>query len=70
VIRSALVLVFFFVVSTAVGMLVATDDEYFDWAVGGGLFALAAAGEGVRIWLRRGRVKTKVKKDSTQSSGI
>jgi hypothetical protein len=70
VIRSVLVLVFFFVLSVAVGILMATDDEYFDWAVGGGLFALAVAGEGLRIWLRRGRVKTKVTKDSTQSSGI
>ena len=69
-IRSVLVLVFFFVVSAAVGILMATDDEYFDWAVGGGLFALAAAGEGLRSWLRRGRPKTGAKKDSTQSSGI
>jgi hypothetical protein len=70
VIRTVLVLVFFFVLSVAAGILMATGDEYFDWAVGGGLFGLAVAGEGARIWIRRGRTKTEVKKDTTQSSGI
>ena len=73
-IRSVLVVVFFFVVSVAVGILMATEDEYFDWAIGGGLFGLAMAGEGVRVWIRRGRssssAKVPAKKDSTQSSGI
>ncbi len=62
-IRFALTLVFFGVLSLAVGLLVSGDD-YFDWEVAGGLFALAVAGECVRFRLKRSRAK------KHQSSGI
>ena len=62
-IRFALTLVFFGVLSLVVGSLVSGDD-YFDWGVAGGLFTLAAAGECLRLWLKRGRAKKR------QSSGI
>lgn len=61
--RIALTLVFFGVLSLFVGALVSGED-YFDWGVAGGLFALAVAGEGVRFWLKRSRAKKR------QSSGI
>jgi uncharacterized membrane protein YqjE len=63
VIRLALTLALFGVLSLAVGLLVSGDD-YFDWGVAGGLFALAIAGECVRFWLKRSRAK------KHQSSGI
>jgi hypothetical protein len=51
-----------------VGVLVSGDD-YFDWGVAGGLFAVALAGESLRMWLRRGRGAAP--KDSRrESSGI
>jgi hypothetical protein len=61
--RIALTLVFFGVLSFVVGLLVSGEDN-FDWGVAGGLFALAAAGEGARFWLRRSRARKR------QSSGI
>ena len=62
-IRFALTLLFFGVLSLVVGSLVSGDD-YFDWGVTGGLFALAVAGECARFWLKRSRAKKR------QSSGI
>ena len=61
--RFVLTLVFFGVLSLVVGALVSGDD-YFDWGVTGGLFALAVAGECLRFWLKRSRAKKR------QSSGI
>ena len=51
-----------------VGLLM-SGDGYFDWGVAGGLFAVAVAGESLRVWLRRGRGAAS--KDSRrESSGI
>jgi hypothetical protein len=67
--RPILSVSFFLVVSVGVGFLVSGDDQLVDWAVAGGLFALALAGEGARLWLRRSRAKTK-QATRRQSSGI
>ncbi|MET7278280.1 hypothetical protein ABZS29_08625 [Kribbella sp. NPDC005582] len=63
--RSALVLLFFLAVSLGVGFLLSGDD-YFDWPIAGGLFAVAVAGELFRWWLRRKPAKNSAR----QSSGI
>jgi hypothetical protein len=63
VIRFALTLSFFAVLSLAVGILM-SGEEFCDWGVAGGLFALAVAGESLRLWLQRSRAKKQ------QSSGI
>ncbi|GAB2636498.1 hypothetical protein [Kribbella swartbergensis] len=57
-------LTFFGILSVAVGVLLSGDDQDVDWIVAGGLFAVALAGEGFRLWLRRGRAK------SRETSGI
>ena len=62
-IRFFLTLTFFGVLSFVVGWALSGED-YFDWGVAGGLFALAVAGEVFRLWLRRGRAK------NHESSGI
>ncbi len=67
--RPILSVSFFLVLSVGVGFLVSGDDQLIDWFVAGGLFALALAGEGVRLWLRRSRAKTK-QESRRQSSGI
>ncbi|MEU4190322.1 hypothetical protein AB0E69_00335 [Kribbella sp. NPDC026611] len=60
-------------VCAGVGLLVSGED-YFDWGVAGGLFALAVVGESARTWLRRGRPgirRARTPKDSRrESSGI
>ncbi|WP_329004241.1 hypothetical protein OHA18_12650 [Kribbella sp. NBC_00709] len=61
--RLALSLLFFLVLSVAVGFLV-SGPEFLDWSVAGGLFAIAVAGEGLRFWMRRSRAKKR------ESSGI
>jgi hypothetical protein len=61
--RLAVSLLFFLVVSLAVGLLL-SGTEFLDWGVAGGLFAIAVAGEGLRFWLRRSRAKKR------ESSGI
>lgn len=48
----------FAALSAGVGFLM-SGSEYFDWEVAGGLFALALAGEGLRLWIRRGRTKSR-----------
>ena len=67
--RSILSVSFFLVLSVGVGFLMSGDDQIVDWAVAGGLFALALAGEGVRLWLRRSRAKAN-QESHRQSSGI
>jgi hypothetical protein len=62
--RPVLSLTFFGILSIAVGILLSGDDQDVDWMVAGGLFAVALAGEGFRLWLRRGRAK------SRETSGI
>jgi hypothetical protein len=62
--RLVLTLLFFLGLSVGVGFLLGGD--YFDWAVAGGLFALAVAGELLRWWLRRAPQKNSAR----QSSGI
>ncbi|TWD80257.1 hypothetical protein FB561_1330 [Kribbella amoyensis] len=62
--RIILSLTMFAVLSIGVGFLLAGDDETFDWRVGGGLFAIALAGEAIRYRIRRSRAR------SGQSSGI
>jgi hypothetical protein len=62
--RPVLSLTFFGILSIAVGVLLSGDDQDVDWMVAGGLFAVALAGEGFRLWLRRGRAK------SRETSGI
>jgi len=62
--RLVVSLTIFGVLSLGVGILMSGDDQDVDWAIAGGLFALALAGEGARLWLRRDRAK------SRQSSGI
>ncbi|WP_433163406.1 hypothetical protein [Kribbella sp. CA-247076] len=57
-------LAFFAALSLAVGIMLSGDDQDVDWLVAGGLFGVALAGEGVRLWLRRGRAR------SRESSGI
>jgi hypothetical protein len=54
-------LAFFLVLALVVGYLV-SGSAFMDWAVAGGLFAVAVVGEGLRYWLRRTRAK---KRDST-----
>jgi hypothetical protein len=56
VIRFGLTLTAFAALSLVVGMLTA-DEEFCDWWVAGGLFALAVAGESARLWLNRSRAK-------------
>jgi hypothetical protein len=69
--RPILSVSFFLVLSVVVGFLVSGDGQFVDWAVTGGLFALALAGEGVRLWLRRSRSRAKTDRESRrQSSGI
>jgi hypothetical protein len=63
-----LTLLFFLGLSVAVGFLLGGD--YFDWAVAGGLFALAVAGELLRWWLRRAPGRAPQKNSARQSSGI
>jgi cytochrome c-type biogenesis protein CcmE len=62
--RLIISLLFFAVLSVGVGIMLSGADEDIDWAITGGLFALAVAGEGVRFWLKRSRAK------KHQSSGI
>ncbi len=62
--RQFVVLSLFAVLSLGVGILMSGDDQDVDWLVAGGLFAVALAGEGARLWLRRDRAK------SRESSGI
>ncbi|GAA0577344.1 hypothetical protein HPO96_14800 [Kribbella sandramycini] len=64
-IRLVLSLLFFLGLALAVGFLVSGDD-YFDWPVAGGLFAIAVLGEGLRWWIRRRPAKNSAR----QSSGI
>ncbi|MEV8373797.1 hypothetical protein AB0P21_13715 [Kribbella sp. NPDC056861] len=54
---------FFAALSVGVGFLMSGNDS-FDWGMALGLFALALAGEGLRLWIRRGRA------GSRQSSEI
>jgi hypothetical protein len=61
--RLVVSLLFFLVVSLAVGLLV-SGSEFLDWGITGGLFAIAVAGEGLRFWLRRSRARKR------ESSGI
>ncbi|TDW17772.1 hypothetical protein [Kribbella kalugense] len=61
--RLVISLLFFLVVSVAVGFLV-SGPEFLDWGVAGGLFVLAVAGESFRFWLKRSRAKKR------ESSGI
>jgi hypothetical protein len=74
VIRFILSLTFFAALAIGVGFLL-SGEELFDWVLALGLFGLALAGEGARLWIRRSRAKTNpgggVEKDSaSQSSGI
>jgi hypothetical protein len=62
--RLFLVLSFFGVLSLVVGVLLSGDDQDVDWLIAGGLFGVALAGEGARLWLRRDRAK------SRESTGI
>jgi hypothetical protein len=62
--RLFLMLSFFGVLSLVVGVLLSGDDQDVDWLIAGGLFAVALAGEGARLWLRRDRAK------SRESTGI
>lgn len=62
--RIVVSLSFFAALSAGVGYLLSGDDRVFDWRLGGGLFALAVAGEVARARLRRSRAR------SGQSSGI
>ena len=62
--RLILVLAFFAALSLGAGVLLSGDDQDVDWLVAGGLFGPALAGEGLRVWLRRGRAR------SRESSGI
>lgn len=48
--------------AAGVGLLLSEDG--FAWGVTIGLFGIAMAGEGVRVWIRRSRAKDR------QSSGI
>ncbi|TDW60916.1 hypothetical protein [Kribbella pratensis] len=61
--RLVISLLFFLVVSLAVGLLL-SGSEFLDWGLAGGLFAIAVAGEGLRFWLGRSRAKKR------ESSGI
>jgi hypothetical protein len=56
--RFALTLSFFAGLSFAVGLLM-SGEEFCDWGVAGGLFALAVAGESLRFWLKRSRAKSR-----------
>jgi hypothetical protein len=62
--RLFLMLSFFGVLSLVAGVLLSGDDQDVDWLIAGGLFAVALAGEGARLWLRRDRAK------SRESTGI
>jgi hypothetical protein len=62
--RLFVVLAFFAVLSLGVGILMSGRDQDVDWLIAGGLFGIAVAGEGARLWLRRDRAK------SRESSGI
>lgn len=62
--RLFLVLAFFGVLSLGAGILMSGDDQDVDWLIAGGLFGVALAGEGARLWMRRDRAK------SRESSGI
>jgi hypothetical protein len=57
--RLFLVLTFFGVLALGVGILMSGDDQDVDWLITGGLFGVALAGEGVRLWLRRERAKSR-----------
>ncbi|MEU4396465.1 hypothetical protein [Kribbella sp. NPDC023855] len=56
--RFFLAVAFFAALAVAVGFLT-SGTEYFDWEIAAGLFALALAGEGLRLWIRRGRTKSR-----------
>lgn len=56
--RFLLSIAFFAVLSVGVGLLMSGSD-FFDWAIALGLFGVALAGEGLRLWIRRGRTKTR-----------
>jgi hypothetical protein len=62
--RLFLVLTFFGVLALGAGILTSGDDQDVDWLIAGGLFGAALAGEGLRLWLRRDRAK------SRESTGI
>ena len=62
--RLFLVLAFFGMLALGAGILMSGDDQDVDWLIAGGLFGVALAGEGARLWLRRGRAK------SRESAGI
>jgi hypothetical protein len=57
--RLFLVLTFFGVLALGVGILTSGDDQDVDWLIAGGLFGVALAGEGVRLWLRRERATSR-----------
>jgi hypothetical protein len=62
--RLFLVLAFFGVLALGAGILMSGDDQDVDWLIAGGLFGVALAGEGARLWMRRDHAK------SRESSGI
>jgi hypothetical protein len=48
----------FAVLATGVGFLLSGKEE-FAWGVALGLFGLALLGESFRLWIRRGRARTR-----------
>jgi hypothetical protein len=54
--RFVLTLAFFAVLSFGVGLMV-SGEQFCDWGIAGGLFALAVAGESARLRLNRSRAK-------------
>jgi hypothetical protein len=48
----------FAVLATGVGFLLSGKEE-FAWGVALGLFGLALIGESFRLWIRRGRARTR-----------
>ncbi|WP_344209083.1 hypothetical protein [Kribbella sancticallisti] len=56
--RFLLSIAFFAVLAITVGFLLSGRDS-FDWVLALGLFAVALAGEGLRLWLRRGRARSR-----------
>lgn len=56
--RFVLTLLLFAALALGVGVLMAGDDDYFDWVVAGGLFGLAVAGELFRLWVKKSRVRS------------
>jgi hypothetical protein len=52
----------FAVLATAVGFLLSGKGE-FAWGVALGLFGLALIGEALRLWIKRGRARTRQSSD-------